>query len=89
MITPEPKPVDPAKEVCVPVSALEANGAAPEAGGEIEFTGKARVTRLEGESAYLEVTHVNNEAVMEPKAEAVSDDDMLRMAAEADQEAQG
>jgi len=89
MITPEPEPAMPGKETCVPATALSANGAEPEVGQEVEYTAKARITRIEGGHVYLEPTHVNGEAVVAPARSAPDEDDVMRAALAADEEGMG
>lgn len=84
MITPEPKPAMPGRQTCVPQQALETNGEAPEVGAEVEFTGKGRITRVEGGHVYFETTQVNGEPVVEPEKMEMTDSDMMRVAEEAD-----
>lgn len=90
MITPD-KSKEPAGamrsgEQCVSLSALEMDGTAPAAGDEIEFTGKGRVSRVEGDKVYFETTEVNGEPVTSGAASEpeTDDDDIMKVAEEAD-----
>lgn len=71
-------------EQCVAVSALEMDGTAPAAGDEIEFTGKGRVSRVEGDKVYFETTEVNGEPVTTGAAAESDTDDVMKVAEEAD-----
>ena len=62
-------------EICVSASALGIGGGVgeppggggvvtPEAGDEVEFSGKGRVTRVEGGNAYVEATEINGQPVV-------------------------
>lgn len=55
MNTPQPN----AAEVCVPTAALAIDGVAPAMGDTVEYQARARVTRVEGDKAYLDTTDVN------------------------------
>lgn len=56
-------------EICVPVSALALPGekdgqnTAPAIGDTVDLTGTAKVTRIEGDKAYLQPTEINGAAV--------------------------
>jgi len=56
MNTPQPSA---APEVCVPTAALAIDGVAPAMGDTVEYQARARVTRVEGDKAYLDTTDVN------------------------------
>lgn len=88
MITPEPKPAMPGSETCVPQAALEQNGETPEPGAEFEFSGKGRVTRVEGGHVYFETTQVNGEPVAAPEKTEPNEEDVMRAAEEADRAAE-
>jgi hypothetical protein len=48
-----------ASEICVPTGALAIDGVPPQPGDTVEYQGRGRVTRVEGDKAYLETTDVN------------------------------
>lgn len=71
-------------EICVSAGALatdaEGGGSvAPGVGDEVDFTGKAKVARVEGENVYLTPTEVNGQPVMgaESPEQPTSDDPTL------------
>lgn len=71
----------------VSASALEVDGTAPSAGDDIEFTGRGRVSKVEGGKVMFELTEVNGEPVTSgaaPKAET-EDEDVMKIAMEADE----
>jgi hypothetical protein len=62
-----------ANEVCVPASALSVPGegegemTAPEVGDEVSFESGGKVTRIEGDKAYVQVTKANGEDIAAEK----------------------
>lgn len=92
MITPDnPDNAEGAKrstvgETCVPVKSLSVDGTAPAAGDETEVTAQVRVTRIEGDKAYIELASVNGEPVTDMDEGDSTDDDMMAAAKKADDE---
>jgi hypothetical protein len=55
-------------EICVPLKALSLPGeqggdVTPAVGDEVDITGTAKVTRIDGDNAYLSPSTINGEAV--------------------------
>lgn len=93
---PPPSPAESMSEVCVPLSALAAEGAddsqtvSPAVGEPVEFTAAGKVSRVDGENAYVTLESVNGAplaAKSMPKA-GPDENDMRAMAAAADEEPQ-
>ena len=80
-----------APEICVPLSTLslpgESGGDVPPAqGDELDFSGKATVSRVEGKYAYLTPTEINGnpvESSESPEQEKGIDDEEAEMRADA------
>ena len=80
-----------APEICVPLSALSLPGESgsdvpPAQGDEVDITGKATVSRVEGQYAYLTPTEVNGnpvESTESPEQEKGIDDEEAEMRADA------
>jgi hypothetical protein len=76
-------------EICIPVKALalpgESGEVTPAAGDEVDFSGTATLTRIEGDKAYLAPKTVNGEQVTTaaPAAEKSLDDEESEMRADA------
>ena len=72
-------------EMCVPASALAAGDdgqdmSTPGVGDEVDFSGKGKVTRVEGDNVYLTPTEINGEPLDEQKdMEPPADDDESSM----------
>lgn len=87
MITPDQPMTDPAAagcEIYVPLASLAIEGTAPAEGDEIEFTGRGRISRVDGENACIAVSTVNDAPVSAPAAEPDADEDMMAAAMAAD-----
>lgn len=76
-----------AGEHCVPAAALAVDGTPPAAGDDVEYTVRGKVTRLEGDKAYVQAETVNGEPV--PAAAAPDADDPMVAAMAADAESEG
>lgn len=95
MITPDASAANPGaskstggRDFCVPLKALSIDGTPPAVGDEVDFTAKGKVARVEGEHAYVTPSEVNGEPFSapaeKPEAAEPDDDDMMRIAEEAD-----
>ncbi|PAW75170.1 MAG: hypothetical protein B9S38_02470 [Verrucomicrobiia bacterium Tous-C4TDCM] len=84
MVTPNPSTPSTAATLAVPAAALAIDGTPPAVGDEVEYTGKARVARVDGETVHLETTEVNGAALAAAPAEDMGDDELMRLAQEAD-----
>jgi hypothetical protein len=74
-----------APEICAPVGALAVDGVAPAVGDVVEYQGRARVTRVEGDKAYLDTTDVNGMPTHRQGGEEAEErDEMMRQAEETD-----
>ena len=73
-----------AQQTCVPLAALAIDGVAPAVGDTAEFTASGTIERIEGEHAYIALQQVNGETATAPQGEP-DQDDMMRMAEEADE----
>lgn len=67
---PEPAPMGGMREVCVPLGALampdeEQQAQPPAAGDQVQFNAEGKVTRIDGDNAYVELSHVNGQEVPE------------------------
>jgi hypothetical protein len=73
-------------ETCVPLKALSVDGTPPAEGDEVEFTTKGKVTRVDGEHAYVEAAEVNGEPFSAPSEPTPEEDDeeTMRIARDAD-----
>lgn len=82
-------------EICVPVKSLampdeSEQMQAPEVGDAVSFTVDGKVTRIEGDQAYVKPESVNGEALPPPQAEPTMADDRAALDAQAAQlDAQG
>lgn len=87
MITPEPTASGGKSEIRVPTSALQVDGVAPAEGEEVEFTGRGRVVRVDGETLTIEPTEINETPVAGPSEPSAEDaeQDMMAMAMKADE----
>ena len=83
MITPD-KSSTASAETCVPLAAVAIDGVAPTAGDTVEFSAKGSIERIEGDHAYVRLAEVNGQPATQPAGEP-DQDDMLRLAEEADQ----
>lgn len=78
-------------DMCVPLSALSVDGTPPADGDQVEFTTKGKVSRVEGDHAYIAPSEVNGEPYTAPAEQAEpteeeSDEEMMRIAREADED---
>jgi hypothetical protein len=64
---------DNGSEVAASLSSLEVHGAQPEVGDEVEIHVKGKVSRIEGDVAYISPTEVNGEPA--PELPTGEDDD--------------
>jgi hypothetical protein len=75
----------------VPLAALEIEGTAPAVGDEVSYTVAGKISRIEGEHAYVTAETINDQPATKPGKTGgeMSDDDMMAMARKADEEAAG
>lgn len=74
-------------EQCVPLTALAVDGTNPAEGDEAEVKARVKITRVEGDKAYIQLAEVNGEAVSNNAAPAgEGDEDMMAIAEKADAE---
>lgn len=77
----------PASEQCVPMAALAIDGAAPAQGDAVQYTVKGKLSRIEGDKAYVTPDTINDQPAAGAKTpETMSDDDMMDEARRADAE---
>lgn len=88
MITPnESSAPTSASEMAVPLELLSVDGVAPAAGDETEVPVRVRIARVEGKQAFVTPVAINGQEL--PAAATPSeptDDDMMKLAQEADDE---
>lgn len=73
--------------ICVKLSGLALDGTAPQVGDQVDFTGKGKVSRIEGEEAYIDAEEINGEPVMDSaggEMPAETDEGMRGLAEKAD-----
>lgn len=80
----EPETSD--NEQCVPAAALAADGTPPAVGDEVEYTIKGKVTRVEGEMAYVDPASCNDQPIAQKPAGPDTQDDVMDAAKKADAE---
>jgi hypothetical protein len=74
-----------APEICAPLGAVAVDGVPPAMGDTVEYQGRARVTRVEGDKVYLDTTEVNGMPTHRQGSEETEErDEMMRQAEEND-----
>lgn len=71
-------------EQCVPLASLAADGTPPAEGDEVTYTVKGKITRVDGDNAYVTATTINDQPVPEDEPKTSPEDDMMSKAMEAD-----
>ncbi|HWA07929.1 MAG TPA: hypothetical protein VG838_00530 [Opitutaceae bacterium] len=72
-------------EICVPVKALslpggqEGQSTMPAEGDEVDITGTAKVTRIDGDNAYLQPVTINGESIKADDKEQSLDEEEASM----------
>jgi hypothetical protein len=62
-------------EVCVPIGSLSIDGETPQVGDTVDFAIEARVTRIDGEDAYVTPEKVNGQEVTQDAASESDSED--------------